>query len=156
MNRPRPSLVAEGNLEPDVDVEFEEGDKKGKFLARSLDWAEWAAQNAKLQAPRRNRGIYEVLTEDEDYFKLIAGARLKLENDAALAMPCIEKNDSRGEPQATATSVDASEEQSDSENTGAFWRVKRQHMHHIAGKGYVIVLSVNSRHNVHHNIASVH
>ena len=47
---------------------------------------------------------------------VFAGARLKLsKKGAAPAMPCIEKNDSRGKPQAGATSLDATEEQSDSE-----------------------------------------
>ena len=46
---------------------------------------EWAEENAKLQAARRNTGVYEVLTDDEDYFKVIADARLKLEQDAAPA-----------------------------------------------------------------------
>ena len=41
------------------------------------------------------------------------------------------------ELQAVATSVDASEEQSDSENTGARGKVKRQQMDHIAEKGCV-------------------
>ena len=36
-------------------------------------------KSAKLQTARRKREIYEVLTEDKDYFKVIADARLKLE-----------------------------------------------------------------------------
>ena len=89
--------------------------------------AEWAEQSARLQASRRNRGIYEVLTDDKDHFKVIADARLKLEKETGPAVPCIEKEDSRGKPQAVATSIDASEEQSDSENTGACGKVKGQH-----------------------------
>ena len=46
-------------------------------------------------------------------------------------MPCIEKDDSRGEYQTVATS----EEQSDSANAGACWKVKRQHVDNIAEKG---------------------
>ena len=64
-------------------------------------------------------------TDDQDYFKVIAYACLKFEKDVVLATPCIEKDDSRGEPQAVATSTDASEEQSDSENTGACGKVVR-------------------------------
>ena len=45
--------------------------------------------------------------------------------------------DSRREPQAIVTSVDASEEQSDSENTGACGKAKRPQMDHIVEKGYV-------------------
>ena len=82
-------------------------------------------------------GIYEVLTDDKDDFEVIADARLKLEKDTAPAMPCSEKNDSRGEPQAIVTSVDATGEQSDSENIGACGKVKRQQMDHIAEKGYL-------------------
>ena len=44
---------------------------------------------------------------------LIADPRPKLEKDTALALRCIEKDDNRGEPQAIATSIIASEEQSD-------------------------------------------
>ena len=47
-------------------------------------------------------------------------------------MPCIEKDDSRREPPVVETSIDASEEQSDSENTGACGKVKRKHTDHIA------------------------
>ena len=42
-----------------------------------------------------------------------------------------------GELQAIVTSVDASEEQSESENPGACGKVKRQQMDHIAEEGYV-------------------
>ena len=55
-----------------------------------------AEESAKLQAVRRNRGNYEVLTDDKDYFKVIADARLKLEKDVAPAMPCIVREDIRG------------------------------------------------------------
>ena len=57
--------------------------------------------------------------------------------ETTLAMPCIEKEDSRGEPEAVANSIDASEEESDAANTGACGKVKRQHMDHIAEKGNV-------------------
>ena len=52
-------------------------------------------------------------------------------------MLCIEKEDSRGKPEAVANSIDASEEESDAANTGACGKVKRQHMDHIAEKGNV-------------------
>ena len=73
-----------------------------------------------------------MLTDDKDYFKVIADARLKLAQDTARTMPCIEKDDSVGESQAVATSIDASESDS-----GACRTVKRQHLDHIAEKGYV-------------------
>ena len=63
---------------------------KAKYIA------EWAGERAKLQAARHNRGIYEVLTDDKDDFKVTADARLNLLKDTALALPCIEKDDSRG------------------------------------------------------------
>ena len=71
----------------------------------------------KLQAARRNKGTYEVLTDVKDFFKGSAGARVKLETDTALVLRCIEKDGSRGQPQAVATSVDATEEPSTSEHT---------------------------------------
>ena len=98
---------------------------------------QWAEENAKMQAARRIRGIYEVLTDDKDHFKVIADARLKRETGTAPAMPYIEKKDSRGEPQAIVTSIEASEQQSDSDDTGACGKVKRQRVDHIAEKRYV-------------------
>ena len=52
-----------------------------------------------------------MFTDDKDYVKVIADGRLKLEGDAAPAMLCIEKDDSRGKPQAGATSFDARRDQ---------------------------------------------
>ena len=104
----------------------------------SNSWTDRAEEHAKLQTARRNMGIYEVSTDDKDYFKVIAHTRLKLEKDIATAMPCIEKNASRGKPRTcTTTPTDASEEQSETENTGACGRVKRKHVDHIPGKGLV-------------------
>ena len=51
----------------------------------------------------QQRNLYEVLTDDEDYFKVIAGARLTLEKDIALTVPCIENDERRGQPQAVVT-----------------------------------------------------
>ena len=42
-----------------------------------------------------------------------------------------------GEPRAIVTSVDATGEQSGSENKGACGKVKRQRMGHIAEKGFL-------------------
>ena len=50
-----------------------------------------AEESAKLQAARRNRGNYEVLTDDKDYFKVIVDTRLKLEKDTALALLLLEQ-----------------------------------------------------------------
>ena len=49
----------------------------------------WGEESAKLQASRRNRGIHE----DRDYRKVIADARVKLEKDTALAVPCVVRED---------------------------------------------------------------
>ena len=68
--------------------------------------------------------MWYLLTDDNDHFKVIADARLKLEKDTAPALPCCEKDDRRGKPQAV--------ELSDPENTGARRSVKRQHTDHIA------------------------
>ena len=80
--------------------------------------------------------------------KVISDARLKMEKDTAPVLPCVEKNGSRGEPQAVVTSVDASEEHSDSENTGACGNVKRQHMDRIAEKGCVGSCHYGSAHEL--------
>ena len=71
-----------------------------------------------MDKARRNRGLYEVFSDDKDYFKIIPDARLKLEEDTVPSMPCIEKDD-----QAIATSIDANAEQSDSENTGTYRKI---------------------------------
>ena len=63
-----------------------------------------------------------------NYFKVIVDARLELEKDTAPAVPCI------GKPQAGATSMDANDEQSESENRAAYGKVKRQPMEHGAQK----------------------
>ena len=103
-------------------------------IEETKEMAEWAPEDAKPQAARRNGGIYEVLTEDKDYFKVIADARLKLEKDTSPAVPFILREDNRGKPQAGTTSIDAGEEQSYSEKTGSSGKVKRRQMDHIAEK----------------------
>ena len=60
-----------------------------QFLSESLDQAvqetkakrncKMGKVNATLQTGRRNRGIYEVSDDDNDYFKMIANVRLKPE-----------------------------------------------------------------------------
>ena len=69
--------------------------------------------------------------------RLLLMPRLKLEKDTALALPCIVREGSRGKPQTCSTPTDASQEQAESENTGACEGVKRKHMDHIAEKVYV-------------------
>ena len=87
--------------------------------------------NCKQHAAQR--GIHEVLTDDKDYFKVMADAPLNLENGTASAMPRIVREDIRGNPQS-CTSTYVRKEQSDSENTGACRKVKRKHMEHIGKK----------------------
>ena len=100
-----------------------------KYIA---GWAE-ECTNCKQHAATR---IYEELTDDKGYFKVIADARVKLEKDTVFALPCTVKEDSRGIPHAGAPSTDASEEQSDSAKTGACGKVKAttDGPHHF-GKG---------------------
>ena len=73
-----------------------------------------------------NTGICEVLTDDKAYFEVMADARLKLEKETSPTMPCSVTEDSRGTPHTCTTSIHVCEEQSDSENTGARGKVKRQ------------------------------
>ena len=61
----------------------------------------------KMQAAR-NKGIYKV-----PMTKITSKEIVDAEKDTPPAMPCIEKNDNRGEPQAIVTSVNANEDQSD-------------------------------------------
>ena len=48
--------------------------------------ADWSIVFAKLQTDRRNIGICEAQADHEDYLKVTADARLKLEKDVALGM----------------------------------------------------------------------
>ena len=67
---------------------------------------------------------------------MTADVRLNLEKRHC-SLPCIETNDSRGEPQAFVSSVDAREEPSHAQHAGACGKGERQHMDHIAEKGHV-------------------
>ena len=108
--------------------------------------AEWAEEIDKLQGARRNSVIYEVLTDDKDYLKVISDARVKLEKDTK---PCIVREDSQGKTQACATPTDDSKEQSDSANTGACGNVKAETDDHIAEKGYVGSFQCSLGHKPH-------
>ena len=52
--------------------------------------------SAKLQATRRNTGIYEVLTDDKDYIKVIADARQKLEKTLLLVCCAVRRMTAEG------------------------------------------------------------
>ena len=58
--------------------------------------AEWAEENAKRQATRRNKKICVVFTDVNDNFEVIADARLKPNQNTVLAFPCIEKKQPNG------------------------------------------------------------
>lgn len=60
-----------------------------KTVQEKKDIAKWAEANARLQAVRRNERMSEVSANDKDYFKVIADARLKLDNDRVQVMLCI-------------------------------------------------------------------
>ena len=83
-------------------------------------------QTASSTPQQRNlRGI--------DRIKVITHARLKLGKTLLLALPRTEKNDfEESFRQLHLQFIDASEEQSHSENTGACGKVKRQHLDKIA------------------------
>ena len=68
------------------------GRKHGDSCPRNKkekDIAEGAGVTAKRQAARRNWGICEVPTNDKDDRKVIADARLMLENDNVPVVPCV-------------------------------------------------------------------
>ena len=97
------------------------------------DFAEWAEEEAKLQATSRNRRVHEVQTDDKDDFKVTADALLKLEQRHC------SRNAVHGEgwqPREISGRCN-NEEQSNSENKGACATVKREYMEHIAVQGFV-------------------
>ena len=53
--------------------------------------AKWAEVDAKLQRARRNRWIYEVSTDDQDFLKVSADACLQVDKDKVPTMPCFPK-----------------------------------------------------------------
>ena len=57
---------------------------------------EWTDVNAKLQAARHNRRIYDVSADDKDYLKVMTETRLMLQNDNVPVIPCILRSKSRG------------------------------------------------------------
>ena len=98
--------------------------------------AEWAEESAKLHAARRNRGIYEVSTDDKDYFNVIVNASLQLEKYCSCCAVHCEKDNQR-KPLTCTTLTDASTGQLGSENKRACGKVKRKHMDHFAEEGCV-------------------
>ena len=116
------------------------GLKPGYGLPRNKDKtnAEWAQKGAKLQAARRDRGIYEVLTDDKHYFKVIADARLKLEKDTALALPCIVRKTVGENLRLEQLKPIRS---SQFQKKKSIWN-KREHVDHIAEKGDVECFTV--------------
>ena len=84
-----------------------EGDPRSNSAAESsVNVVEGHVRSIKL-AVESASGVEVPADHAKDY--QTSDARLKLENDTALAMPCIEKDDNRGEPQAVTTSIDANE-----------------------------------------------
>ena len=83
-------------------------------------------------------GIYEVATDDEDYSKVNADARLKLEEDFyscyAVHYEGRQSRETSGMYNFHQMPVRNSQIQ---ENTGACGRVKRKHVDHIADIRYV-------------------
>ena len=63
-------------------------------------------------------------------------------------MPCIEKDDSSGGPEAIATSIDDNEDHSDSHKRRACGKVKRQHIDRISVKGYIGIFYYDLKDNV--------
>ena len=47
-------------------------------------------KNSKLQATRRDKGVYEIPADDDDYAKMCSDARVEYPLPDSLAMPCIE------------------------------------------------------------------
>ena len=62
----------------------------------------------------RIRKICEVLTDDKDFFKVIADARSKLENEPVLPMPSVLMEDGRGGQCSCSTVIEATPDSSES------------------------------------------
>ena len=116
-------------------VKLESDFHSNKRKTQVAEWAEEGAQQQSSTPQQRNpRGIdrwprlLQVIAETVVW---------NWKRDVAPAVPCIEKDDSRAKPQAIATSIDGSAEQSDSENTRACGKVKRYGPHcrkNVCGK----------------------
>ena len=61
--------------------------KIGK-AAQNREKQEWAKEEPKLDNARRQRGIYFIDPDDEEYKDILKNARRKLERPMAPAMPC--------------------------------------------------------------------
>ena len=76
-----------------------------------------AISTAKLQSARRSTGICEVLTDEKNYDKATAEARLKTEKDTAPSMPCgVEMDDGQGKSKVNLIRITAKQGQAIPEN----------------------------------------
>ena len=89
-------------------------------------------QNGHKKVPNCN---HEVLTDEKDYFKVTAEARLKMEKDTALSMPCVAVDDSQRKPKANLIRITAEQGQAIPKNKGACGQVEH-HMDPSAEKCY--------------------
>ena len=110
-DRPRPSSIAEGHFVQEDDDQIE---KVIQETNRTWDckMGRWQCQTASITPPQWNlRGTnrWQRSLQGDCWCSSETG------KNTALALPCIEKNDSREKPQAGATWIYASEEQSLSE-----------------------------------------
>ena len=84
-------------------------DSKWPEASTQLSKEQTQLQNGQTSVPNCKQhaatGIHEVLTDDKDYFNVIADARLKLVKDTAPALPCMVREHSRGKPQTCASST---------------------------------------------------
>ena len=90
--------------------------------------------DAKLQAARHNRGSHDVSADDNDYLKVIADPRLKLEQQTVPVMPCVLCSQSLRRRQPAILQFDASDTwnpHTDARGSDS------SHVGHISGKGHV-------------------
>ena len=80
----------------------------------------WNEESANLQTTRRNRRTYEVSVDDKDYLMMKAEARLKTEKKNAVAIPCLLRENSRGNMRACATLIEASSGTPEADNEMAY------------------------------------
>ena len=84
-----------------------------------------------MRHARRNRGIYDVLTEEKDCFKVMADARLKLEKIPLLLCRALRRKTAERNLRQVHLQL------MPLESTGACANVKLQHVDHVDETGHV-------------------
>ena len=91
--------------------------------------AECSEVHAKLQSARRNSEIYEILADDKDYLKVIAEARLKLDNNKIIVVLCVSEDPAAVHRKSAGLSLDQETQTPDTDAK----RANSPHVYDISG-----------------------